>query len=131
MSSGETAAGLARAVLQLADTGGMPDSYWQTDSRIRLTVRYSASLTMAGTPMTTSGRLMNEIKPGQVPDDPVQLAVSAYNDDYDDGVIDYPEDVEAMRRALAAVLTKARDQIADWPSREQVMTNAEMTGAVP
>lgn len=26
---------LARAVLELADLGGMPDSYWQTDQRIQ------------------------------------------------------------------------------------------------
>lgn len=27
---------LARAILQLADSAGMPDSFWQTDSRIEL-----------------------------------------------------------------------------------------------
>lgn len=27
---------LARGLLQLADLGGMPDTYWQTDSRVRL-----------------------------------------------------------------------------------------------
>lgn len=27
---------LARAVLQIADDGGMPDTYWAIDSRIRL-----------------------------------------------------------------------------------------------
>jgi hypothetical protein len=27
---------LAKAVLQLADAGGMPDTYWQTDSRVRM-----------------------------------------------------------------------------------------------
>lgn len=27
---------LARAILSLADTAGMPDSYWQTDSRVAL-----------------------------------------------------------------------------------------------
>lgn len=30
------AADLARAILSLADTAGMPDSYWQTDSRVAL-----------------------------------------------------------------------------------------------
>ena len=27
---------LARAVLSLADTAGMPDSYWQTDRRVEM-----------------------------------------------------------------------------------------------
>lgn len=27
---------LARAILSLADTAGMPDTYWQTDSRVAL-----------------------------------------------------------------------------------------------
>lgn len=27
---------LAKAVLSLADSAGMPDSYWQTDSRVAL-----------------------------------------------------------------------------------------------
>jgi hypothetical protein len=27
---------LAKALLSLADTAGMPDSYWQTDSRVAL-----------------------------------------------------------------------------------------------
>jgi hypothetical protein len=32
----DTAEDLARAVLSLAQVGGMPDSYWYTDSRITL-----------------------------------------------------------------------------------------------
>jgi hypothetical protein len=32
----DTEAALARAVLQIADAGDMPDTYWGTDSRVRL-----------------------------------------------------------------------------------------------
>ena len=34
--AGETATVLAAYVLQLADLGGMPDTFWQTDWRVRL-----------------------------------------------------------------------------------------------
>lgn len=32
----DTELALARAVLQVADDGGMPDTYWRTDSRVKL-----------------------------------------------------------------------------------------------
>lgn len=38
---------LARAVLQLADVGGMPDSFWQTDQRVAL-ARYVLNIPQDG-----------------------------------------------------------------------------------
>lgn len=38
---------LARAVLQLADVGGMPDSFWQTDERVKL-ARYVLNIPQDG-----------------------------------------------------------------------------------
>ena len=32
----DRSAALARGLLQIADAAGMPDTFWQTDSRVRL-----------------------------------------------------------------------------------------------
>ena len=69
--------------------------------------------------------MSDPVKPEEVPDTLVRVALDTQYPGY--SVSLGSALARNMRTLLAAVLTEARDQIADWACGERTLTNQEMT----
>lgn len=67
------------------------------------------------------------VTPDEVPDAVLDAALAAYLGPV---ITASSETREALRPAIAAALTVARDLLADWISRERVLTNSEITAVI-